>query len=257
MAAYYNEFDPFAASWLENLIADGLVAPGIVDRRSIVDVQAGDLKGYGQCHFFAGIGGWSLALRLAGVSDDDPWWSCSCPCPPYSVASVGVGGAKGQDDSRDLWPEMPRFIREYRPARIVGEQVADAIAWGWWDRVALDMEAEDYAACAVVLRADAFRARHRRRRVYWNLADTRSEGREGYQPLQRLSVTAPTPFSKYGDALAGAGRALDGDYSDLLPSDGLSVVVERHALRGYGNAIVPQVAAEFIRAVMECRPLSF
>jgi DNA (cytosine-5)-methyltransferase 1 len=25
-------------------------------------------------------------------------------------------------------------------------------------------------------------------------------------------------------------------------------------LRGYGNAIVPQVAAEFVAAYMECRP---
>ena len=66
MTAYYNEFDPFAAAWLRELIAAGLVASGDVDERSIVDVQAGDVAGYAQCHFFAGIGGWSYALRLAG-----------------------------------------------------------------------------------------------------------------------------------------------------------------------------------------------
>lgn len=35
MAAYYNEIDPFAAAWLRELIADGRIAPGDVDERSI------------------------------------------------------------------------------------------------------------------------------------------------------------------------------------------------------------------------------
>ena len=70
MAAYYNEIDAYAAQWLRNLIREGLIAPGDVDERSIVDVRADDLRGYEQCHFFAGIGGWSYALRLAGWPDD-------------------------------------------------------------------------------------------------------------------------------------------------------------------------------------------
>ena len=66
MAAYYNEFDPYAAQWLRNLIAAGLIPAGEVDERSIVDVAPSDLAGFVQCHFFAGIGGWALAARLAG-----------------------------------------------------------------------------------------------------------------------------------------------------------------------------------------------
>ena len=46
MAAYYNELDPFASDWLKALITDGLIAPGDVDTRSIVEVQPDDLKGY-------------------------------------------------------------------------------------------------------------------------------------------------------------------------------------------------------------------
>lgn len=68
--AYYNEFDPYAAAWLRQLIADGHIAPGDVDERSITEVKPDDLKSYGQCHFFAGIGWWSLAARLAGIPDD-------------------------------------------------------------------------------------------------------------------------------------------------------------------------------------------
>jgi len=64
--AYYNEFDPYAAQWLRNLIAAGHIAPGDVDSRSIEDVAPLDLAGYTQCHFFAGVGVWSLALRRAG-----------------------------------------------------------------------------------------------------------------------------------------------------------------------------------------------
>lgn len=70
MAAYYNENDPKTAAWLRELIKEKLIADGEVDTRSIVDVQPSDLTGFVQCHFFAGIGGWSYALRLAGWPDD-------------------------------------------------------------------------------------------------------------------------------------------------------------------------------------------
>jgi DNA (cytosine-5)-methyltransferase 1 len=66
--AYYNEIDEFAAQWLRNLIGEGLIAPGEVDTRSIEDVHPDDLRGFTQCHFFAGIGVWSYALRRAGMA---------------------------------------------------------------------------------------------------------------------------------------------------------------------------------------------
>ena len=71
MTAYYNEIDPFAAQWLRNLINAGHIAPGIVDERSIEDVYPSDLRGFTQCHFFAGIGVWSHALlsrRMAAAA---------------------------------------------------------------------------------------------------------------------------------------------------------------------------------------------
>ena len=86
MSAYYNEIDPFAAQWLRELIKAGHIALGEVDTRSIENVAADDLAGFTQCHFFAGIGTWSYALRCAGWPDDRPVWTGSCPCQPFSSA---------------------------------------------------------------------------------------------------------------------------------------------------------------------------
>ena len=141
MSAYYNEIDPFAAQWLRNLIARGLIAPGDVDERSIVDVQPEDLRGYGQCHFFAGIAGWSLALRYAGIPYDVPIWTGSCPCQPLSVA----GKRQGHADERHLWPSFFRLIAECRPATVFGEQVASRDGREWFAAVRADLEDVGYA----------------------------------------------------------------------------------------------------------------
>jgi DNA (cytosine-5)-methyltransferase 1 len=248
MTAYYNEIDPYAAQWLRILIEEGHIAPGVVDERSIVDVRPDDIAGYEQCHFFAGIGGWSLALRLAGWPDNQPVWTASLPCQPFSVASVHPEtAAKGQADDRHLLPVFIPLVAECRPPIIFGEQVRNAIKWGWLDEAFGALEALDYACGAAVAPALSVGARHERKRIYW-VADARSTGRPGHQPIECVSVAAAAALPEYGDPLAGARRALDGDYSDLLPCDGLSVVLERDALKGYGNAIVPQLAAAFIRA---------
>ncbi|EGO6390916.1 DNA cytosine methyltransferase [Salmonella enterica] len=152
--AYYNEIDTFAAQWLRNLIDAGHIAPGIVDTRSIEDVTPNDLKGFTQCHFFAGIGVWSYALRLAGWPDDKPIWTGSCPCQPFSQAGKG----KGFDDERHLWPAFHWLIAQCRPVCVAGEQSASADAALWLDLVQTDMEAVGYAFGAVAGRVGQLRA---------------------------------------------------------------------------------------------------
>ena len=173
--AYYNEFDPYAAQWLRNLIAAGHIAPGDVDSRSIEDVKPGDLTGYTQCHFFAGIGVWSYALRRAGWADSRPVWTGSCPCQPFSAA----GKRNGFSDERHLWPAWFHLISQCLPNVIFGEQVAAAGGLAWLDVVQADLEAAGYTGGAVDLCAAGVGAPHIRQRlwIFAELADAMFAGR--------------------------------------------------------------------------------
>ena len=163
MTAYYNEFDPYAAAWLRNLISAGHIAPGDVDERSILDVRPDDLRGYTQCHFFAGIGVWSAALRGAGWPDDRPVWTGSCPCQPFSAAGKGEGFA----DERHLWPYWHYLIEQCRPEIVFGEQVASKDGLGWLDLVQSDMEGTGYACWPVDMCAAGVGAPHIRQRLWF------------------------------------------------------------------------------------------
>lgn len=164
---YYNEFDKNAVAWLRELIKLGAIPDGEVDERSIEDVRAEDLKGFVQCHFFAGIAGWPEALRRAGVPATRPLWTGSCPCQDFSCA----GKQEGFEGKRDLWPAFFNLIKECRPERVFGEQVKNAVRHGWLDRLYADLETAGYACGSAVLGAHSAGADHIRQRIYW-MADS-------------------------------------------------------------------------------------
>lgn len=246
MRAYYNEFDPYAAQWLRNLISAGLIASGDVDDRSIADVQPSDLEGYTQCHFFAGIGGWSLALRLAGWGDDQPVWTGSCPCQPLSSA----GQRKGHADERHLWPTFYGLIAQCKPSVVAGEQVANKDGREWLSAVRADLEGLGYAFGAADLCAASVGAPHIRQRLIW-LADSergrlqgRDFGRARTIPGELAKVSSQTTWLRWWGPESGEPELA------FMAHGILSGVGQ---VRAYGNAIVPQVAAEVIAAYMEAR----
>ncbi|RYF31378.1 MAG: DNA cytosine methyltransferase [Comamonadaceae bacterium] len=174
MAIYLNEFDPKAAAWLRELMKGGHIPDGYVDERSITDVDPTELAGFTQLHFFAGVGGWPIAARHAGWPDDRGLVTGSCPCQPFSVAGKGAGTA----DARHLWPDFFRIIRAFRPACIMGEQVAAAVGKGWFLGVRTDLESIGYDARGIVVPACAVNAPHRRDRL-WFAAGSRTVGDAG------------------------------------------------------------------------------
>lgn len=325
---YYNEFDKGAAAWLRELINAKLIPFGYVDERSITEVTASDVQGFTQCHFFAGIGGWSLALQLAGVPASTRLWTGSPPCQPFSTA----GKQLGQFDERHLAPVFLNLVSKCHPPVLFGEQVATAIGKSWMCDLQTHLEGEDYAVGFTVLPACGVGAPHKRDRLFFGAKllvypddkhisptrhntgtsnfsgtseasdsvadanDTRPQGREGMleraheQPagagsveigmgdsdserhdrehslLQRqreenLSQVAgssednPTnPHNNFWSDADWLG-CRDGKFRPVEPgtfplANGIPARVGR--LRGYGNAIVPQVAAEFVKAFMSC-----
>ncbi len=199
--AYYNEIDPYAADWLRNLIAAGHIAPGDVDERSIEDVHPDDLRSYTQCHFFAGIGVWSYALRRAGWPDDRPVWTGSCPCQPFSAAGKGTAF----DDERHLWPAWDWLISQRRPPVVFGEQVASKDAEPWLDLVSTDLEALGFAVAACAFPSASIGAPHIRDRTYF-VAHAAGPGSQGRQ-LGRQRIDAQQPTIERGSRPGGLADA--------------------------------------------------
>ena len=299
MAVYYNDADAAACAWLRELIAAGLLPAGEVDERSILEVEPADLRGFVQCHFFAGIGGWPYALRLAGVAEDLSVWTGSPPCQPFSVA----GQRKGQDDDRHLAPAFLRLVAACRPDIVFGEQVASAAVlgpvggaargatespadWTWFDALAADLEAASYAVAAADLPAAGIGAPHIRQRLFFGavavdpiaggLGDGLGAGSQGWLGMPgRADQCAARPAGLAGglvdhDADPVGTGSTDGDWGDpdwLFCRDGRWRPVEPGTfpladgisgrmglLRGYGNAIVSPLAAEFVTAFLESLP---
>jgi DNA (cytosine-5)-methyltransferase 1 len=307
---YYNEFDKNAAAWLRELGRQGHINHGDVDERSIAAVRAKDLEGVKRAHFFAGIGGWDYALRLAGFDPRAEVWTGSCPCQPFSNAGLRAG----TKDERHLWPQFKRLIAQRRPATIFGEQVASSLGRDWLAGVRADLEKLGYEVGSADLCAAGVGAPHIRQRLYWvayakgqrwhGLKDPAgTNGRPGSQAggviggaaeplgLGRRGRTGATSGNiQHGsssrreegaDGIADRGQALgvehpesfrreqrgtepswgrfelrcgtDGKYRRLEP--GLEPLVNGlpgrvGLLRGYGNAIVPELAAVFVKAFM-------
>ena len=287
MKTYYNEFDPKAAAWLRELITGGHIPAGDVDTRSIVDVKPEDLYGYDQCHFFAGIGGWAYALQLAGWSG--PVWTGSCPCQPFSIAGAQRGTADERhlwpQFARLIAECRPPVVFGEQVASKAGRE------WLAGVRADLEGMAYAVGAadlCAAGVGSPHIRQRLFWVADTWGLGlegggESSGEGSRGSAPWEWRQrspvhggsggVAHPTdttgqqgvPRANVGPVSPSNGG--DGFWSDyeLIPCrDGKVRRIEPGTfplaygvsgrvglLRGYGNAIVPEVAAEFVSAFRE------
>lgn len=200
------------------------------------------------------------------------------PCQPFSLA----GKRGGEDDDRHLWPEVRRIIEAARPRWVLCENVIGHVTLGL-DTVLDELDGIGYTSRPLVVPACAVGAVHRRDRV-WIIAHRNGAGLERAkrgggsgaegQPLRHLAQLDPQPIS--GNAkfsgLQGSGGTVESVYSapqenrqtdrfehelgwpTVAPvrgaDDGLSRRMDSNRLRGLGNAIVPQVAAEILHCMM-------
>ena len=235
---YYNEFNPQSAAMLRQMMLDGIIPKGEVDERSIIEVTKHDLRGYKQHHFFAGIGGWPIALAIVGWPEDEPVWTGSCPCQPFS----STGKNLRQSDERHLWPTWSRLISESKPPIIFGEQVDEAIATGWWDDVCYDLEKEGYACAAAILPATSVQKNHERNRLFFVANSTLQQ--RVYEPNAWKEKKRLYHDQNYGETDSW-DEAMPKVYSIY---DGIPTEVS--LFHAFGNAIVPQKAANFIEAAI-------
>lgn len=172
---FYNDIDPKCCAWTQELINAGLIPPGDVVCKSILDIKPHELEPYTQVHLFCGIAGWPYALRLAGWPDDRPIITASAPCQPLSCA----GKRKGHADERHLWPALYALISECRFPVCIGEQTSGPDGREWLSGVRADLEGTGYAVGCADLCAASVSAPHIRQRLYWcavRLADCASRG---------------------------------------------------------------------------------
>lgn len=203
---FYNDCDRTAAAWLRELAHCGHIPPGVIDAKDIREINPHDLNGFTQVHLFAGIGGWSRALRLAGWPECRPVWTGSPPCQPFSTA----GKRRGELDVRHLWPEMRRLVAECRPPTVFGEQVASRDGREWLARVRVDLEALGYVVGAADLCAAGVASPHIRQRLYWVAHARRGEserrGNSGSVRAQTRGLESETrERERGGDAARGGG----------------------------------------------------
>lgn len=195
------------------------------------------------------------------------------PCQPFSQA----GQRKGTADDRYLWPQMFRVIQLTKPTWVIAENVSGLVTWNEGmvlEQVCIDLESEGYEVQPFIIPAVAKNAPHRRDRV-WIVGHSKYNGQYA---TQNRDITQ-NPISERSGGRDENTRQVLGSESpeienerpsweknwvevaaelcgvdDGLPVelDGFKLTKAKHRaeqLKAYGNAIVPQVAIEILKAI--------
>jgi DNA (cytosine-5)-methyltransferase 1 len=202
------------------------------------------------------------------------------PCQAFSTA----GSRKGTDDSRYLWPEILRVIREVRPRWVVGENVYGLINWNGglvFDTLCLDLENEGFQVIPVVLPAASVNAPHKRDRIFF-VAQAKGERSREFAS-ESIGWPSGRPHNNgevrnASDTMRPRGeqnnRERESEFIDKngkganwenfptqspicrgddgLPTqlDGITFSAWRNkSIMGYGNAVVPQLIFQIFKTI--------
>lgn len=243
MNVYYNDNNDYCCDWLKNLANHELIHKGTINNLSIEELRQKDLRNFDRVHLFAGIGGWELALNMAGWNAVHTW-TISCPCQPYSNAGLLLGEA----DSRSLWNDAISLIPSRRLPIIFGEQVASKAGKVWIMGVRADLVKLGYIVAIANLPACSVSAPHVRQRL-WFAAYPYRNGKPRSVNTKRSRITRPWGKNSTLDMQSLLQCPFDDGNSWPKPLirtmvDGVPNWME--AIHAIGNSIVPQLAAEFI-----------
>jgi len=177
------------------------------------------------------------------------------PCQPFSSA----GEKKGTGDSRYLWPEMLRVIREVRPRWVLGENVYGLINWNGGvvlDTVCADLENEGFSVLPIVLPACSQNAPHRRDRIFivahaigvrdqglqceLGLAGQGRQGGQGNEEAGDNDASDTNSLRQQGPGRSGkrGGTEEGGDWENYIAFDGMGWPTEPPVRRA--NDGIPQ-----------------
>lgn len=170
------------------------------------------------------------------------------PCQPFSQA----GRRKGTDDDRYLWPAMLECISLFKPRWVIAENVSGLATWNdglVFETVCSDMEKEGYTVQPFRIPACAVGAPHRRDRWWFVAQDTKRERGSGRmesdgQVLERGESEAKDARPSWEENWIEVAARL------CRVDDGVPRRMDRNPrLKALGNAIVPQVAEEIMKAI--------
>lgn len=174
-------------------------------------------------------------------------WAGGFPCQPFSLA----GDRKGSEDERHLWPVWFDLIRQVRPRYLLLENVPGLIAaqdGRVFGDLLRDLAVAGFDAEWRVLSARGVGAWHLRERVFVIAYHQRQRVQGGWAaPLPRVEGI---PWSQ--DVRSVEDLRNRPDIPEPLvrgARNGVPNYVDR--IRAIGNAVVPQVAEQIGRRILE------
>jgi len=211
------------------------------------------------------------------------------PCQPFSVA----GKRKGTDDDRYLWDETIRVVRECKPKWFIGENVEGLvnIQEGMVLRqVQDDLEKEGFKVQCLIIPASGIGAWHQRKRIWiigYNVSNTFGKLSDGCSSTTRNSKTKFKGVEcnqswNWNEVRSKTERCSEQVREDVSNSNGKDSSKEQQTwwqtqsdlcgvpngvsygldknranrIKSLGNSIVPQIARELGKAIIEAENVS-